>query len=309
MNLFWHKPNNIETNYGDELGKFIIENLSEVKVRFIKFPFKWYKVPFAFFIGLIKKEYSIHDITNVIRSIFAINIVFSVGSIISRYRRKGVIVWGSGIIKHSDKIHTAEFRAVRGKETIKRMNELGLKPPTVIGDPALLLPLIVPKPKAKAKYKIGIIPHVVQLDEILSKEVDNERIHIINLKEDIITVTQDITSCEYILSSSLHGLIVAHAYNIPSIWADFQCKNKLYGDNVKFKDYFSSVDIEYYEAKKILNFDIINLMEYFMDVNILKINNDLKITQKKLLDSAPFIIDNKLFDNQIFKLESKIDEN
>jgi len=36
---------------------------------------------------------------------------------------------------------------------------------------------------------------------------------------------------------------VAHAYGIPAVWVKFS--NKLFGDNIKFYDYFASVGIKY----------------------------------------------------------------
>ena len=47
-----------------------------------------------------------------------------------------------------------------------------------------------------------------------------------------------IISCKYILSSSLHGLIISDAYNIPNIWLD---EYKLNEGDFKFKDYFLSI--------------------------------------------------------------------
>lgn len=50
-------------------------------------------------------------------------------------------------------------------------------------------------------------------------------------------------SCEYIFSSSLHGLIIADAYNIPNKRAIFG--NKLIGGDFKFNDYeLSKGDID-----------------------------------------------------------------
>lgn len=47
--------------------------------------------------------------------------------------------------------------------------------------------------------------------------------------------------CEYgiILSSSLHGLIIAEAYHVPNVWIEFG--KPLIGGHFKFHDFFLSV--------------------------------------------------------------------
>ena len=56
----------------------------------------------------------------------------------------------------------------------------------------------------------------------------------------------DLTSCELIFSSSLHGLIVADSFGIPNI--HMELSDKLVGGNFKFEDYYSSVDKEHKTA-------------------------------------------------------------
>ena len=51
-----------------------------------------------------------------------------------------------------------------------------------------------------------------------------------------------VARCRAVVSSSLHGLITAHAYGIPAVPVSFG--DRLYGDNVKFLDYALSVGVE-----------------------------------------------------------------
>ena len=161
-----------------------------------------------------------------------------VGSI-ARRAGKGVTVLGSGIISRSDKvIAEANWRFVRGPYTRERVKFFGGECPEIYGDPALLLPLIV-DPSDK-KYEVGIVPHNVDykyVSESYSKH------NIIGLgTRNYKNVIDKITQCESIITSSLHGVICAHAYGIPAAWV--KPNTKLKGDNVKFEDYFASVDID-----------------------------------------------------------------
>jgi len=154
--------------------------------------------------------------------------------------RKNAIIWGSGIIRKNEKIRKPkEVFAVRGPLTRKRLLELGHSCPQVYGDPALLLPFFY-KPLNEKRYSLGIIPHYLDYKKV-KREKKNEGILVINLKDPIEKVIEEINLCERTISSSLHGLIVSHAYGIPSLWVKFS--DNLPGDGIKFKDYLLSVNI------------------------------------------------------------------
>lgn len=161
-----------------------------------------------------------------------------VGSI-ARRAGVGIKVLGSGIISRSDRvIADADWKFVRGPYTRKRVEFFGGNCPEIYGDPALLLPMIV-GPSEK-KYEVGIVPHNIDNRYISEKYSNN---NIIGLgTRDFTKVVDRITQCNSIISSSLHGIICAHAYGIPAAWV--KSKNKLKGDDVKFEDYFASVNID-----------------------------------------------------------------
>ncbi|KAF5280088.1 hypothetical protein FQR65_LT15078 [Abscondita terminalis] len=119
---------------------------------------------------------------------------------------------------------------------------------SVYGDPALLLPLWL-KPSEKKKYKLGIIPHWGEVDFFM--ENYGHLYQIIDLRtKNVEEIVEEIAKCEYVLSTSLHGLIVAHAYGIPALWIK---KGYIGTDGFKFKDYFSSVNIPFYDGFECLD--------------------------------------------------------
>lgn len=165
--------------------------------------------------------------------------VISTGSI-ARYTSKNAntLVLGSGIISRTDKLSsTAIWKFVRGPMTRNRVIECGGECPTIYGDPGLLLPLMCDE--SKKKYDVGIVPHQIDF-EIAKTRFPTYRV--INLTtNDPFTTAKEITECRSIISSSLHGIICAHAYGIPAAW--IKSFNSLKGDGVKFEDYYSSVSL------------------------------------------------------------------
>lgn len=268
INLFWYKMPNGEKNFGDELGPYIVEKLTGQGVKYIPIVNKWYKVIPLYLLNLFRGNKSIR-FKDVINSFFVNQVLISIGSIITSYNKNNVQVWGSGMLNKNDIIKNADFLAVRGIFTQKRIEELGYRSPSVLGDPAMLLPLII-KPIDK-KFKLGVIPHYIHYDDI-KNSINNEDVLIINLLDDINKVVENITSCEMTLTTSLHGLIVSHSYKIPSLWVNLSV-NKLAGDNIKFRDYFSSIDVEYYDSVKV-DIDAINKGNF-------KFNNELQLLPKK----------------------------
>jgi len=165
--------------------------------------------------------------------------VICVGSI-ARLAVPGTIVLGSGIMNCTEKLcATARWQWTRGPLTRSRVIENGGTCPDIYGDPALLLPRLYTG-ATSVDYKIGIVPHHVDYEMIKQQFPDAFVIDLINADPEI--VINQITSCEKIISSSLHGIIAAHAYGIPAAWVKFS--NKIRGDDSKFHDHYLSVGLD-----------------------------------------------------------------
>ncbi|KUJ61660.1 hypothetical protein AR687_12025 [Flavobacteriaceae bacterium CRH] len=289
--LYWFNKKGKFGNFGDELGPYIIQKLSGKEIYQIPIPRSSIKLILAFIKAVIYKYHSIDIFKSVAKTLFLNGkYIISVGSIIGWGSGKR-IVWGSGILFANEKIDNGTFLAVRGKYTQARLKELGYNYPDVFGDPALLLPLIYPVTLTK-KYRLGLVPHHTQFEHFANFE-DKFGIKVINLIGDVESILDDFASCETIISSSLHGVIVAHAYNIPALWYEYP-KIKWHGENIKFLDYFSSVGIDEYQPfplKESDSFDveseIENVRRNFDKANI---NADLKTIQDKLIGVAPFSV-------------------
>ncbi len=303
INLFWYaKALLSETteygNFGDEVGPYLVEKLSGQSVNHVPIPRTSIKLILAYIKGLFNKVYSLKQLPEIVRCLFLNgNYIMSVGSIIGwgSGKRK---VWGSGILFSNDVIDKdCEFHAVRGKYTQQRLVELGLTPPKAIGDPALLLPLVYDTNRAKS-YELGLVPHHTQYKHFEKLE-DLHGVKVINLLDNIENVIDNILSCELILSTSLHGIIVPHAYGIPALWYKFSGID-FYGEDIKYLDYFSSVDIPEHEPFQLKDVHDFNKDE---ELNTFRANShislpitDLGQLQKELLLAAPFEVSmNEMF--------------
>lgn len=248
-------------NYGDLLSKYLIEKISGKKTRFVH-PKKqaWYKTNKA-------------------------NLL-AIGSII-HHASKDSVVWGSGIIDHEQQLQKADFRAVRGPRTREYLLKLGYDCPEVYGDPAILLPDYY-HPSISKKYKLGIIPHYHDYEKALKIFAGREGVKVVDLLTlDVEATTREILECERILSTSLHGLIVAHAYRIPAVWV--KISNKIFGNDIKYTDYLESVELDIYEAGFVeAGISEEKISEMFERYPVLVPEEKLKELKTRLLEVRPF---------------------
>ena len=169
-----------------------------------------------------------------------------IGSILGECFGKNLEIWGSGFRSDKSRIHVLprKVHSVRGPLTRQALIRQGIDCPEVYGDPALLVSKYY-RPKPGRKYKYGIIPHYA--DE------KNPLVRAIISRPDVLVISMAdykhwhdipdaVCSCEMIVSSSLHGLIVADSYGIPNMWVRFS--DNIAGGNFKYLDYFASVGRE-----------------------------------------------------------------
>lgn len=208
----------MKRNFGDELNYYLLKELTGRPIV------GYYDIPHV----LKHRDYLV------------------IGSLVEEFTTPHSIIWGSGAISGDKPLRhrPAKVCAVRGKLTRNYLIGQGVDCPEVYGDPALLLPLLY-KPSVYKKYKLGIVPHIADIeDPIVKKLAEDDSIKVIQLNKydhwhDVI---DEINQCEMVASSSLHGLIIADAYNIPNVW--IRLSDKIEGGNFKYLDYFSAVGRE-----------------------------------------------------------------
>ena len=205
-----------------------------------------------------------------------------IGSIIAKASDKNAVIWGAGFKSTNEMVRWRPKKvcAVRGPLSRSKLHEQGIECPDIYGDPALLYPKFY-NPVINKKYELGIIPHYVDKDNaVLDKLKDIPEVRIIDVAIGINRFVDEICSCEKIASSSLHGIIAADAYGIPSIWLKFS--DKIVGSGFKFMDYLLSVKRPYQEPLVMNEYTTLNdILKAFYPYEI-------DIDLNRLFDACPF---------------------
>lgn len=145
-------------------------------------------------------------------------------------------IWGTGSFGYeSPRLGSSRVAAVRGPLTAELMN---LSPDLIaLGDPGLLVPR-VHRGLAK-RWTLGVIPHlwhqqhptILALRHALHARPD---VTFIDVTRHPVSVCRQLSRCDHVISTSLHGVIVADAYGIPAAWATL---SHLEGGEFKFRDH------------------------------------------------------------------------
>ena len=216
IRLYWWRPKGRRgrINLGDEINQKIVEAVSRKKVT----------------------RADLNDCD-----------MLAIGSVLShpqasqaiQHRVHPYVVWGTGLMGPA-KLGSQEkyaIAALRGPLTRCVMDVPG---DLTIGDPGLLVSDVWPNARQN-KYPLGIIPHQTQLNASYVGRIcsENNAVLIDFTDPDIEQTLAKLASCARIISSSLHGLVIADSYSIPNAWISPTPVHG--GNNWKFLDYFTSV--------------------------------------------------------------------
>ncbi|MDD6786028.1 MAG: polysaccharide pyruvyl transferase family protein, partial [Eggerthellales bacterium] len=160
----------------------------------------------------------------------------SVGSVLG-LSLNDCTVWGSGLL--SDQISPTinpshkkmDIRAVRGPNTKAFLESRGYQCPDVFGDPAMLMPLLYP---AEPREKKG--PVVIKHYRATQDVPDNLR-HLDILTSDYKGFIHELLASTLVISSSLHGIILAESYGVPAVLLN---DNRVGFSLFKYEDWYFS---------------------------------------------------------------------
>lgn len=203
--LFWWQPKDGRINVGDHLSKVIV----------------------AAVLGL--RDIELRHKRDTRKRLLAI------GSVL-HFARDGETVWGSGvngkIAADRHRFEHLDVRAVRGPKTRAFLQQRGIAVPEVYGDPGLLMPLFFRRELLQPAQRrpFAIVPH---FNEPAGKYAGWDE-HLIFPAGKPADFVRQLLGAERIVSSSLHGLILAEAYGIPAIYLDWGNGE----DRFKYDDYY-----------------------------------------------------------------------
>lgn len=168
---------------------------------------------------------------------------------IGHNQRNGILhFWGTGVDAERNPVDPLvrgyvrpadtqfHIHALRGPNSARTLRAAGMEVPDIFGDPVWMLPRFWPMKEVEKTHDLGVILHITELDdrtpEATAKaslrrygvpEAFKGRIRLINTHcpptvEAMRAKVAEIVSCRAIVSTSLHGLVIAETYGIPCAW-------------------------------------------------------------------------------------------
>lgn len=230
------------------------------------------------------------------------------GSILSMANKKST-VYGTGFVSETSDlggwIHKNQYNfiendtlkekplsicAVRGPKTRNKILRFGVDCPEIYGDPILLLPALYRKQNTVIKDIVGIIPHYCEKNNINLKTLENNLLErgfeclIIDIEigDNYKKIIDEVLKCKYIISSSLHGLMLGIIYKKLCVHINFS--NSVAGNNFKFFDFMESIKIYRYNVVNEYTTEVLN---YYNIINVnYKVLEDVSVS---FLNACPFL--------------------
>lgn len=176
--------------------------------------------------------------------------MIAIGSIMNRERKargwllpRRLHVWGSGT-DAPDRVFSDRhyYHAVRGKLTRDQIDG-GQVQGVALGDPGLLVSdWWEGRPRPGKRYRLGFIPHYVDRQAaVVDYAMTLSGVKLIDVYWPIEEILRTVQECEFIISSSMHGLIVSDAFGVPN--RRIAISRGVISD-YKFDDYYSAFGLD-----------------------------------------------------------------
>jgi pyruvyltransferase len=202
VELFYWRLRDGRQNFGDHLSSAIVTKMAASRDRFLD------------------------EVAPTPRRMLAI------GSIL-HYANDGDVIWGSGlngsVPVERHQFQTLDVRAVRGPLTREFLQKRGIAVPEVFGDPALLTRRLLGERFATEERSdpIVFVPNFQDLP--LTEGWEN----VVSPLQPWAEVIRRIVRAELVVSSSLHGLVIADAFGIPCTYLRLTDSENMF----KYEDY------------------------------------------------------------------------
>lgn len=213
--LRWHNRGHVGANWGDKLNPHLVAKVSGRNV------YNYYDV-------LVRQN---------------MKRLSAIGSSLGSEVDAEMEIWGTGFLRRDQRPLVAPRRicAVRGPMTREVYLRHGIDCPPVYGDPALLCRKYYTASENK-NAKLGFIPQWRDKRESIVRYFETKPgCKVIDIQGSIHEVIAEVTSCEAIASTSLHGLVVADSFGIPAVWA--RVSHNMGSDYFKFVDYHGGIGL------------------------------------------------------------------
>lgn len=208
--------------------------------------------------------------------------LYAIGSILLGFQ--DATIWGSGFGYDKPRkwysfaynwfhrhYHKTDIRAVRGPETRRLLTQMGISCPEIYGDPAVLMPLFYSGNSSEKTREYVLFPHYSKFEKYKTNP------HVLStFCKDYHQFIDFLLEAKIVISSSLHGIVLAEAYGIPAVMLSDTPSR----DITKYKDWYFSTGRN--------TFPIANSIEHALELGGTPIDyNLIKQMQHRLLESFP----------------------
>lgn len=244
--VYWWEPRDGVPNVGDYLSYIIVKRVLELED-----------------LSLIEKK--------------SPGKLMAIGSVL-HFAKNGDSVWGTGINKklpdEVNKFSSLDVRAVRGPKTRDYLIQRGIECPEVYGDPGILTSSFYPESLfmvSDEKKDFIVIPHMNDNIELYKNYKD----FLCSPRQYPMAFIKQLLNAKLVVSSSLHGIIMAESYGIPAIFYDSGSGESKF----KYDDYYNGTGRD--------NYPVANSIEEALSTRP-PILPDVKIISERLLKAFPF---------------------